>query len=107
MADILDVLNGLQLFVGLGGITADAIHVAVDKLDGLEKAARSAAFPNLAEATAAERRDQSVTRNRLCVGLFGERHPRCPRLWCRRWCLQRSRRSGWSMPRKGSRSREA
>src|SRR5262245_18440925 len=72
MTQILDAQDGLQLFVGLGAVSLNALEIAVDELDLLEKAAGNFAFPNFAEAPATEGSDQTVAWNGLSVGLLGE-----------------------------------
>ena len=71
MAEGLDVLQSAQLLLGAGGAAVvEVVGVAADELDGLEKAAGGLAFPDLAEAAAAQRLDEPVAGDR-----FGVRAP--------------------------------
>ncbi len=74
MADFLDAVEGVQLLFGPGAVDVERIEVAEDELDRLEQAARRLAFPDFAEAAAAERLDQAIARDRLRIGLAHNTH---------------------------------
>jgi hypothetical protein len=69
VADLFDSLEGLIFLVGAGRVGLFGFEVAVDELDGFEDAAGRNALPNLAEATGSEGFDESITWDRLGVGL--------------------------------------
>ena len=54
MADALDALEGFELLADAQLIVGTAVQAAVNDFDGLEKAARRARFPHLAEASLAQ-----------------------------------------------------
>src|SRR5580765_4215978 len=74
MANVFDVLDRFQLFVGLSGGAFDVIEIAVDELDRFEDRAWGFAFPYFAKTAAAKRRNQAIARYRFSVRLFGEWH---------------------------------
>jgi hypothetical protein len=61
MAYRLDTLDGVQFFFGGHRAGIERVGIAVDKLDGFEKAARSFALPYFAETTPAQRLEQAVS----------------------------------------------
>ncbi len=74
VADGFDMLDRAKFFLGADTIVAEAIKVPINKLDGLENAARGLAFPDFAKASRAKRFEESIPANRFRVGFFFEGH---------------------------------
>src|SRR5262249_40900570 len=78
MAERLDVLNGLELFDGRRSFIVYMAAIACYKLDGLEQAAGSLAFPDVAETTAPQRLKKAVSRYRFAIACSRFQHPLVP-----------------------------
>src|SRR5215472_13715410 len=68
MPDRFDPLDGAQLFVGTRRAAVQVIEGAMHELGGLVQPAGGFALPHLAEAAAADRLDQSISRQNLLAG---------------------------------------
>src|SRR5262245_2977679 len=78
VAHFLDAVERLHLLLGARAIDIQRVEIAEDELDGLEEPARGLALPDLAEAAAAERLDETVPGDWLRVGFSKNAHARGP-----------------------------
>src|SRR5207249_1563756 len=74
MADFFDTIECLPFLLGVDSVHVERFEIAVDELDGLEETAGGLALPDLAEAAAAERFQEPVAGDRLCIRFAHNSH---------------------------------
>src|SRR5262249_16482860 len=74
MTNFLDTRQCLEFLFGAGALDVQRVQVAVNEFDGLEQAAGRFTLPYLAEATAAQRLDEPITRQGLGIRFANKTH---------------------------------